>query len=256
MGKIVAIAGSNNKNSRTYRLLNLWLKRMSELDDSLQYEVLLLRDFNLVMCEGCSSCFYNGKCVLDQKDDMPFLREKLLESDVIIFSSPVYMHNMSGIMKNFIDRMAFFSHLLSLSGKFGFTLTTTSSSGEEMVSDMLRQMQISFGIKNVNNFVFKAVFDDEIISIDQWARISVEDLSYQLGFSDQRLEEKFRFFKEYYSMGKIDDSAFWSEFRFWQQPAVQQCASFQEFAMKYKQFQKPKIDEACGNTEHFGMKKR
>ena len=243
MGRIVAIAGSNNKNSRTYQLLNLWLKRMSELDGSLQYEVLLLQNFNLFMCEGCSSCFYNGKCVLDQKDDMPLLREKLIKSDIVVFASPVYMHNMSGIMKNFIDRMAFESHLLSLSGKFGFTLTTTSTSGETIVSDMLRQMQVSFGIKTINNFVFKAVYDNELASTDEWAQASVEDLSYQLGFSDQRLEEKFRFFKGYYAIGKIDDSAFWSEFRFWQQPAVQQCSSFQAFAVKYKTFQKPVADD-------------
>lgn len=42
MKKIIAIAGSNNKSSQTYRLLKLWLKRMSELDESVQYEVLLL----------------------------------------------------------------------------------------------------------------------------------------------------------------------------------------------------------------------
>lgn len=243
MRKIVAIAGSNNKNSRTYRLLNLWLKHMSSLDESIQYEVFLLREFNLMMCAGCSFCFYNGKCILDEMDDMPFLRKKLIESDIVVFSSPVYMHNMSGIMKNFIDRIAFFSHLLSLSGKFGFTLTTTSTSGEKIVSDMLRQMQTSFGIKNINNFLFRSMYDDEVTFSRNCAKISVEELSYQLGFSDQKLEEKFRFFKRYYSIGKLEEPIVWSEYRFWQQPAVQQCESFQEFATKYKQFSSPKIDE-------------
>lgn len=108
---------------------------------------------------------------------------------------------------------------------------------------MLRQMQTHFGIKNINNFVFRTLYDSELISSKKWAEVSIDDLSYQLGFSDQMLEEKFRFFKEHYAMGKMDDSAFWSEFRFWQQPAVQQCSSFQEFAVKYKTFQKPVADD-------------
>lgn len=187
MKKIIAIAGSNNKSSQTYRLLKLWLKRMSELDESVQYEVLLLRDFKLAMCEGCGTCLDKGECILDQEDDMPLLREKMLENDIIIFSSPVYHQNMSGIMKNFIDRVAFDSHKLVLSGKLGFTLTTTRFLGGKNVSDMLWQIQTSFGIKNIDNFVFRDACDDELVSSDEWAKVAIEDLKYQMEFGGQLL---------------------------------------------------------------------
>lgn len=221
MKNIIAIAGSNHKNSRTHRLLNMWLDRVSKLDANIHFEVYSLRNFKINMCEGCNSCFYNGQCALDKQDDMPFLREKMSESDVTIFSSPVYMHNLSGIMKNFIDRMAFNSHLLSLSGKLGFTLTTTMSSGGDIVSDMLEKVQTSMGIKNVSNFVFSAAYDNEITSTDEWALKAIEDISFQVGLSDQRLEEKFQFLKKHYSNMELNNLEFCSEIWFWQQPAIQ-----------------------------------
>ena len=60
MKKIIAIAGSNNQNSQTCRLLNLWLARMAQLDSTVEYEVLLLRDFYIALCEGCRTCFQQG----------------------------------------------------------------------------------------------------------------------------------------------------------------------------------------------------
>lgn len=38
----------------------MWLNRMSELDSTIHYEVLWLRDFQIDMCEGCVFCLYNG----------------------------------------------------------------------------------------------------------------------------------------------------------------------------------------------------
>lgn len=182
MKKILAIAGSNNKHSQTHRLLNLWLKCLCERDNAMQYDVLLLRNFNISMCEGCKNCFCEKECTLDQADDMPLLRKHLQESDIIVFSSPVYHQNMSGIMKNFMDRIVFPSRMLDLSGKLGFTLTTTDSSGGKIVSDMLWQLQTSLGIKNIENFIFRDVCDDELMSSDEWAKTALEALTYQAKF--------------------------------------------------------------------------
>lgn len=183
--RIIAIAGSNNKHSQTYRLLHLWLRRMAELDSTVEYEVLLLRDFHIALCEDCRSCHACGGCALDQTDDMPLLRRKLQENDIVIFSSPVSHQNMSSIMKNFIDRVDPEPQLARLAGRLGFTLTTTTSSGGKFVSDMLWHSQTSFGIKNIDNFVFRAVCDDEQIASDTWAKAAVEALHYQAGLSAQ-----------------------------------------------------------------------
>ena len=56
-------------------------------------------------CRGCLTCWTKtpGECVI--KDDMAELIQKFSESDIVVFATPVYVDNVTGIMKNFMDRL-------------------------------------------------------------------------------------------------------------------------------------------------------
>lgn len=56
-------------------------------------------------CMGCFSCWIKtpGRCAI--QDDMAELLPKLAESDIVVFATPLYVDNVSGLMKNFMDRM-------------------------------------------------------------------------------------------------------------------------------------------------------
>ncbi|MHC4617276.1 MAG: flavodoxin family protein [Planctomycetota bacterium] len=56
-------------------------------------------------CHRCGVCFYKtpGKCAL--KDDMAALIRKFRASDVVVFATPVYIDNVTTLMKGFIDRL-------------------------------------------------------------------------------------------------------------------------------------------------------
>lgn len=56
-------------------------------------------------CRGCFSCWGTspGKCVID--DDMKELLEKFIESDIVVFATPVYVDNVTGVTKQFMDRL-------------------------------------------------------------------------------------------------------------------------------------------------------
>lgn len=245
MKNIVAIAGSNHKESRTCRLLTMWLQALSERDKTITYEVLSLRDYSIKMCAGCATCFQNGDCVLDKKDDLFYLKEKMRDSDIIVFSSPVYCNNLSGIMKNFIDRLALYQHTLDLSKKLGFTLATTALSGGPEVSAMLKSYQRMMGVKNLSNFLFKSKVDDEIASINSWANRSAEQLALQFNCTDYALESRFSSLKNDYLTQK---SQYTYEMQFWRQAEVQACLSFQEFAAKYKSISKPVLGHNKGDV--------
>jgi multimeric flavodoxin WrbA len=56
-------------------------------------------------CRGCFTCWIKtpGICLI--KDDMAELIQKFGESDIVVFATPVYVDNVTGIMKNFMDRL-------------------------------------------------------------------------------------------------------------------------------------------------------
>lgn len=67
----------------------------------------------------------NGEGYCPCKDKAFEIAAKMLEADVVILASPVYAHDVSGSMKNFIDRMAYNCYRQSLAGKTAFAVTTS-----------------------------------------------------------------------------------------------------------------------------------
>ena len=56
-------------------------------------------------CQSCTKCFEAGHCVV--KDDFTQVLEDHHWADVIVWATPVYVDDMSGILKLFTDRMLF-----------------------------------------------------------------------------------------------------------------------------------------------------
>jgi multimeric flavodoxin WrbA len=70
-----------------------------------EVENIFLAEKEIRHCLGCVACWVKtpGKCVHD--DDMGELIEKFMGSDLSVFATPIHIDNVSGIMKNFIDRL-------------------------------------------------------------------------------------------------------------------------------------------------------
>jgi multimeric flavodoxin WrbA len=68
-------------------------------------ENVFLAKKTIAPCIACYSCWMKtpGKC--SQRDDMDELLEKAIASDVVVFATPVYVDNVTGITKNFMDRL-------------------------------------------------------------------------------------------------------------------------------------------------------
>ncbi|MHA4413276.1 flavodoxin family protein [Bacillus cereus] len=61
-------------------------------------------NLNITIHSGCNNCFIKGKCPI--RDDTSLLLNEMKKSDLIIIGSPVYLHSFSGIIKSFIDHIA------------------------------------------------------------------------------------------------------------------------------------------------------
>lgn len=75
-----------------------------------EFDIVSLKDVHLEMCRGCFTCFSKGGEFCPLKDDKQKIEKKLLDSDGIILISPGYVWNVSGMMKNFMDRFAYTLH--------------------------------------------------------------------------------------------------------------------------------------------------
>ena len=89
-------------------------------------------------CLGCNACYRNGgTCV--QKDDMAEIREKMLDSDVIVLASPIYFYSMTSQLKAVIDRSyAFFSQLAGKTFYFIISCAATDAAYTETMLAALR----------------------------------------------------------------------------------------------------------------------
>ena len=66
-------------------------------------ELILLKEKNFSHCKACDYCKTHDECII--KDDVKGILDKMAEADIIVLGSPVYCANVSGLMKNLMDRM-------------------------------------------------------------------------------------------------------------------------------------------------------
>ncbi len=108
-------------------------------------EIVTADEVNIRTCLGCCNCFNVGICPLEGKDDMQWIKQKLLNADVIILSSPVYLHHISGATKTFLDRISNWAHTFQLIGKRVIVCSATATTGNEYVISYLKKAMTSFG---------------------------------------------------------------------------------------------------------------
>jgi len=103
--EVLAINSSLRKGgeSRTEMMMNHLVEGMREA--GAEVEVVHLREKKIRYCIGCYTCMTKtpGKCV--HKDDMTNeLFPKWLESDLVVYATPLFHHTVNAPMKAFIER--------------------------------------------------------------------------------------------------------------------------------------------------------
>jgi multimeric flavodoxin WrbA len=72
---------------------------------SAECENIFLAHKKIHHCLGCFKCWTETPGICSIKDDMAELLKKFESSDIIFFATPLYVDNVTGIMKNFMDRL-------------------------------------------------------------------------------------------------------------------------------------------------------
>ena len=139
MKKIFVLNGSRRKKGNTAKFISTITNKL----EGFNIEVAHPQDFYIKPCVGCHKCFYQVQCV--QKDELSLLEERILNSDLFILASPVYLHYMTGELKMILDKLSWWAHTLRLQGKPVVLLSTCSSNGHETVIKPLGEIMNFMG---------------------------------------------------------------------------------------------------------------
>lgn len=105
---VLAVNGSPRKNWNTAILLNKALEGAAS--KGAKTEMIHLYDLNYKGCSSCFSCKLKegksyGRCAI--KDELTSLIEKCEKVDALFLGSPIYLGNVTGEMRSFIERLVF-----------------------------------------------------------------------------------------------------------------------------------------------------
>jgi multimeric flavodoxin WrbA len=106
MKKIVAINGSPRPAGNTSHLLRAFISGAEE--NAVVPEVFHSHQLKIEDCTGCLRCNVLKRCAI-AGDDWGELSTKILESDVLVFASPIYFHHLPASLKRVLDRFRSFA---------------------------------------------------------------------------------------------------------------------------------------------------
>lgn len=130
--KILALIGSYRKHGNTALVVRQIIENMQEearhSTVPLEVEILFLGDKQITPCHGCRTCFDRGEMLCPLKDDLQAIKTSMDQADGILMASPVYVDDVSGLIKNWLDRLAYLCHRPGLAGKSACLVATVGSS--------------------------------------------------------------------------------------------------------------------------------
>ena len=165
--KIVLINGTNHKGS-TYHIAR-------QLADKLQGEttqLFLPRDFD-ELCLGCTTRFVKGEEYCPHHSKIEKITKALLEADVIILDSPVYVYHASGAMKALLDHYGYMwmAHRPeeAMFKKQGVVISTAAGAGTKSTMKDMKDSLFYWGV--ARNYEFGTP-----VAATSWEQISEKKL--------------------------------------------------------------------------------
>ncbi len=108
--RIYAVNASPRKSWNTATLLQHALDGAKATGGDVQAELLHLYDYAYVGCKSCFACKrlngnHYGRCAVT--DDLTPVLENLSQADAVIFGSPIYFGDITGMLRCLLERLLF-----------------------------------------------------------------------------------------------------------------------------------------------------
>lgn len=125
--KILVITGSPRKNGNSNTLADNFIKGAQEAGHTVVRFDSAFK--NVHPCIACNKCGMNGQCVF--KDDFEFVKANIIDSDAVVFATPMYYFGISAQIKAVIDRFCAINGQISKPKKAALLMTYADTSEKE-----------------------------------------------------------------------------------------------------------------------------
>lgn len=153
---IMVINGSPRKNGVTAKILHRMEERLLE-KENISVEFVEISSLNMEYCSGCCSCYKTGQCY--RNDDAEKLSNRIAQADGLIIGSPTYASNVSGQLKQFIDRGHFVIEQL-LHNKYAISVAIGENYGSGDTSKILTKLLTYSGAKLTGKIIYNIPFNE------------------------------------------------------------------------------------------------
>ena len=164
--RVLVLNGSPRDNGNTDAVVNSFMQGVNAGGRTVRAAVL--RELTINNCVGCGHCRRAQTCQFT--DDMTELRDMIVKSDMIVFASPNYWCEITGLMKTFIDRLYFFHHKENshlIAGKKAIIITTLGEKDADYECQVLvefyRRCMHSLAIEIIDWLFFPELMEKEAI---------------------------------------------------------------------------------------------
>lgn len=211
--KILAICGSpRGKKSQTRVLAGEVLKASQA--QSADVEMVDLSKAQIEFCRACEACHQKPGCVLH--DDAIRILTKVLSADGIVLASPVYLNQVTALLKAVLDRSSHFVHCLRLRGKYLAVVTTCGGGGGAATQEYLKHYATIVGAQCVGGVDAKVPLKPaDMAAAAALGKALVTAIREKQQYPDQlaKIELQKQYFRKLITLHKAD----WPyEYQFWE----------------------------------------
>jgi len=152
--KITIIHGTNRRGS-TYHITHQIIESLDKRIQPTLTEFFVPQALPQA-CIGCFRCIFEDESKCPHASYTEVIKTSMLEADLIILTSPVYVFNVSGSMKSFLDHFGYqwMSHRpeKSMFNKLGLSVVTAAGAGLNPTQKTLKTNFNFWGIKQTFGF--------------------------------------------------------------------------------------------------------
>lgn len=164
--KILIITGSPRKNGNSNFLVDNFIKGATEKGHKIfRFDSAFKK---VHPCIACNKCGMNGDCIFN--DDFNYVRENLVDSDMVVFATPMYYFGISAQLKAVIDRFYAINGKIHIPKKTALIMTYADTEEKEAqpIKKHFETLINYLGWTNVG----------EIVASGVWTQGSVKNTKY------------------------------------------------------------------------------